>query len=426
VSTVEQVRAGDPSAVQAKPAEIRVGLLGLGQVGSAVAAVAAETADRWPPIRIEAALVRDPRSRQRPTAIPLTTCGASIVDSRPDVIVEVLGGLEPARTLVLGALDRGIPVVTANKSLLARHGEQMENAACDAGVPLCYEASVIAGVPFLETFASRPLAGRIRSMTGIVNGTTNYILSALSRGEGDYAGALAGAQRLGFAEPDPSNDVDGVDAAEKLVILLRQFGAGSIDLFDLEVVGITHLTPADFAHASELGGTIKPVVQADWSRGTLHAFSGPAFVPSGHPLAGLEGATNGILLRDCEGREIGLTGPGAGPRATAVTVLDDVRRATEKRPCRPDVRRRVKVDAPDTAWLVRIVSDTYLPDAGRIANLLGRFGVSIARQQPRACAREQWLLTHPAARHRIDAAAAALTATSRASVFFIRALDRPA
>jgi homoserine dehydrogenase len=134
-------------------------------------------------VRIAGALVRDPASRVRPDAVPLTTAGLTLLDARPDLVVEVLGGLEPARTLVLDALNRGIPVVTANKSLLAHHGEELFETAARAGVPLRYEAAVIAGVPFLGTFARRPLASAISSITGIVNGTTNFIPSQLQQDE---------------------------------------------------------------------------------------------------------------------------------------------------------------------------------------------------------------------------------------------------
>ena len=136
--------------------------------------------------------------------------------TRPTVIVEALGGLEPARTLVLDAIARGIPVVTANKSLLAHHGDELADAAARAGVSLRFEASVVAGVPFLGTFARRPYASALTSITGIVNGTTNFILSQMQDGTSDYGSALAEAQRRGFAEPEPSKDVDGIDAAEKL------------------------------------------------------------------------------------------------------------------------------------------------------------------------------------------------------------------
>jgi homoserine dehydrogenase len=418
---VEHLPVGAPvEARRSRATDLRVGLLGLGRVGSAVARLANETS-----IRIEAALVRDPRSRRRVDDVPLTTRADAILDSRPDVIVEVLGGLEPARTIVLRAINRGIPVVTANKSLLAHHGDEIIDAADAAGVPLCYEASVIAGVPFLETFARRPLAARITSLTGIVNGTTNYILSRLAAGAGDYRAALCEAQRLGYAEPDPSSDVRGVDAAEKLIVLLRQFAARSIQIADVETIGITALTSADCVHAAALGGTIKPIVHADWSSGALSAFAGPAFVPSTHPLAAVHGSANGILLRDCRRQTIGLTGPGAGPESTAITILDDVRQAAEGRTTPATVRRRGWFELPETSWLVRLAG-ANLTGEREIENAFVSRGVGIVRTSSRPRDdHAQWLLTYPAERPRIEAAARALTAAACCSISCIRALATP-
>jgi homoserine dehydrogenase len=304
---------------------LRIGLLGVGLVGSAVARVAAaraQTIER--PIHVTAGLVRNLRAPGRPDTVTLTANGFAVLDTQPEVVVEVLGGLEPARTLILEALTRGIPVVTANKSLLAHHGEEILDAAAATGVPIRYEAAVIAGVPFLGTFARRPFASVFTTLTGIVNGTTNYILSAMADEGLELEVALAEAQRQGFAEPDPSKDIDGVDAAEKLVILIRQFFGVRVTLADIETIGIRNVTTADLERAHERGGTLKSLAFAQWRHGKLTAWVKPTFVPATHPLAGLRGALNGILLQDADGRELTFTGPGAGPEVTAVTILDDV------------------------------------------------------------------------------------------------------
>jgi homoserine dehydrogenase len=224
IDDVPRVASARRAVSSARPRDIRIGLLGVGTVGSAVARLALTCPDElgWP-LRITTGLVRDLDKPRLPDSLELTVCGTAVLDSDPDVVIEVLGGLEPARTLVLEALRRRIPVVTANKSLLAHHGEELLDAAALAGVPLRYEAAVVAGVPFLGTFARRPLASRVTSIFAVVNGTSNFVLSQMDDLGCDFDAAVARAQALGFAEPDPSKDVDGIDASEKLTILVRQF-----------------------------------------------------------------------------------------------------------------------------------------------------------------------------------------------------------
>jgi homoserine dehydrogenase len=372
---------------------------------------------------VTAAFVRDP-ARPRISRIAVTTDPDDVFASNPDVIVEVLGGCEPARSLVLEAIARRIPVVTANKSLLARHGEELLSAAHEAGVPLRYEASVIAGVPFLDTFARRPLASVLRSLSGIVNGTSNYILTRLEGGASDYATALVDAQRLGFAEPDPANDVQGVDAAEKLVILLRQFASCNVRPDAIETAGIEALTAADLLEVRRLGGVLKPIVFARWSGTSIEAFAGPAFVPALHPLAAVHGTTNGIHLRDRAGNRLCFTGPGAGPVATSITILDDVVEAMRDTPPTPQVRAGARVTAPETGWLVRVTSSMRVPHGAAVADLLGGYGVWVERTSSCAAAPGPalWLLTYPCARQRIEAAAKALSASAACDTLLVRAL----
>jgi homoserine dehydrogenase len=406
--------------------DIRIGLLGLGNVGSAVARLSLAPPDALDcRLRVTTAFVRDPAARARIPGVPVTLDPDDVFASDPDVIVEVLGGCEPARSLVLDALARRIPVVTANKSLLARHGDELLSAAHEAGVPLRYEASVIAGVPFLDTFARRPLASALTSLSGIVNGTTNYILTRLDGGATNYDAALLDAQRLGFAEPDPANDVHGVDAAEKLVILLRQFASCSVLPEAIETAGIEALTAADLLQARQLGGVLKPIVFARWSGASIEAFAGPAFVPTLHPLAAVGGATNGIHLRDRVGNRLCFTGPGAGPVATSITILDDVIEAVRDTPSTPRVRRGARITAPETGWFVRVTGSTRLPHGAAVADLLGGYGVWIERTS--RCATTDghalWLLTYPCGRQRIEAAVMALAASAACDTLLVRALD---
>jgi homoserine dehydrogenase len=416
--------------LRASRAEIRIGLLGVGHVGSAVARlVFARPHALGRRVRIASALVRDPLEPSRTRALPgvsLTSDPRALFAAAPTVVVEVLGGLEPARTLVLEALARGLPVVTANKALLAYHGEELLEAAASAGVPLRYEASVIAGVPFLGTFARRPLAADVTCLTGIVNGTTNYILTEIGESHPDYASALAQAQHHGFAEPDSSKDVDGLDAVEKLVVLIRQFARLRAAPDAIETTGIRQITAADLVHAGELGGSIKPVVYADWSGAALAAFAGPAFVPRPHPLAALRGVSNGICLRDGAGSVLSLAGPGAGPDITAVTVLDDVLEAVVAKPVRFSAACIASVRPPSSRWLVRITSSGALPFGADVADLLASHGIWIERTSTRDTRHggdAQWLLTYPSVRDRIGAATAALSAATGCSAFCVRALE---
>jgi homoserine dehydrogenase len=413
---------------------IRIGLLGLGRVGSALARLVLARPRTWD-VRTEitTALVRDP-VRPRVTREVAETCDPETVfDTQPTVIVEALGGLEPARTLVLEAIGRGIPVVTANKSLLAHHGDELLEAASVAGVPLRYEASVIAGVPFLGTLARRPYASALSAFSGILNGTTNFILSQMADGGRDYEAALSDAQRRGFAEPDPSKDVSGVDAVEKLTILVRQFAGLRVDPRAIETTGIECITSADLASARALGGTLKPIVHAEGiapSAGAapIAVFAGPAFVRDEHPLARVHQVGNGLCLRALSGSQLCFTGPGAGPDATAITILDDVLEATSPRASllSPAVARPGLVEAPITRWLLRVTSESALCPAVEIADLLGAHDMWAERTTPRDTrdGREtDSFLVYPCDRSRIECAAAALAAATRSKTRVFRALE---
>jgi homoserine dehydrogenase len=422
-----------PSPERARgSATIRVGLLGLGQVGAAVARRALAPDSPAPvAFEISGALVRDPHRRRGVDRVAITTDADAIFDGRPSVVVEALGGLEPARTLVLEAIARGIPVVTANKSLMARHYDELITAASRCGVALRFEASVVAGVPFLGTFAGRPHAAAISSLVGIVNGTTNYILTSMTDAGRSYADVLAEAQRLGFAEPNPANDVQGIDAAEKLAILIRQFTGRRIDVDDIETIGIERVSATDLALARELGGVVKPVVAAvglePRATGAIRAFVGPAFVPQPHVLASTANATNALCLCDVNGSRLTFSGPGAGPDVTAVTILDDVLEAATL-PAAAVAKTasvRADVNAPDTAWFVQL-SGPSLPAGAEIGDLLGAHGVW-AQRTTTVNARDgqtvQAVLTYPNSRARIERALRSVRDATACSVRTFRALE---
>ncbi len=407
---------------------ISLALLGLGQVGGALAALASRRSG--PRFAIAGALVRDTARAREAGGVPVTDRPEALLDTQPDVVVEALGGLEPARTIVLEALGRGIPVVTANKALLAAHGDELLLAAAQHGVPLRYEAAVIAGVPFLGAFGRRPLASALTSITGVVNGTSNFVLSRMAAEGADYAAALREAQALGLAEPDPSKDVRGIDSAEKLCILLRHFGSWSVRPAHLDTLGIDAITPADLAQARAAGGAIKPVVFARWTGDAVSAFAGPAFVPGGHPLVSVHGVTNGIVLGGGPAGDLFYSGAGAGPAVTAATMLDDVieaaseRGAQRRRAPRP-AWKPVLPGAPDTGWFVR-VSGAGLPPAPDVADLLSAHGVWLQRTSDAVAAggtQARWSWTYPCALARIDRALRALASACGCTTLRVRALE---
>jgi homoserine dehydrogenase len=429
MTVVEARTSAAPIAAPARASEIRIGLLGVGRVGAAVAKRAPSASKiGGRRMRIVSALARD-ASRTRDGVTGLTDKPEGVFASRPTVIVEALGGIEPARTLVLEALARGIPVVTANKTLLAYHGEELMAAACAAGVALRFEASVIAGVPFLGTLARRPFAADITSLVGIVNGTTNYVLSRMSTAHTSYADALAEAQRCGYAEPDPAKDVNGFDAAEKLAVLIRQCAGMRVIAPAIETTGISRITPEDHEHAAELGGTIKPIVFAAWDQPQISAFAGPAFVPRTHALSAIDGPTNAICLCDRNGREVSFAGPGAGPDVTASTILDDVLEASAERPLDYEPAPAASVAAPSTRWFVRLASRDRLPPGTEVAAICARQNVWIDQTSladtRRGC-ETKWLLTHACRRDQIERVAAALQAASCAATAWRAVQDRHA
>jgi homoserine dehydrogenase len=327
VVSVATAESTTPISLRA-PRTIRVGLLGLGNVGQAVARnierAAPTLRERGLAFRIDAALVRDPQRVRRCPPVPrITNNPEAFLRGRYDVVIEALGGTEPARTLVARLLGRGVAVVSANKALLAEHGESLHRIARRRAAPFRYEAAALAGVPFIGTFMRRPLVASLSALTGIVNGTSNYVLTSLARGEaGSVSDALVQAQALGYAEPDASFDVSGRDALDKLILLLRECAGVLIDRRAVDVTGIERLTRDDLLAARAAGGTIKPLAHAEIGE-TVHAWVGPAFVPLTHPLATVDGALNGIRLSSRYVPDLFFSGPGAGPDITAATLLDD-------------------------------------------------------------------------------------------------------
>jgi homoserine dehydrogenase len=311
---------------------VRVGILGCGNVGAALVQLIHDNADvlhARAGVRIEVAkvVVRD-LSRDRGLPLPadaFTTDAATVVgDPDIDVVVEVMGGIDPARTLIADALVAGKPVVTANKELIATHGREMFDAAEQAGVDILFEASVGGGIPLIRPLRESLAGDRIRRITGIVNGTTNYILTKMTDEGASFADALAEAQRLGFAEADPTADVEGFDAAAKVAIIASIAFGAEVVASDVYREGITGVTAADIASAADLGYVVKLLAVAEEVGGEVAVRVHPAMVPARHPLAAVRDSFNAVFI---EGRAVGelmLYGRGAGGHPTASAVLGDL------------------------------------------------------------------------------------------------------
>jgi homoserine dehydrogenase len=312
-------------------APVRIGLLGCGTVGQAVVRTligGGATIERASGHRLEVGpiLVRDP-SKERPGVDPslVTTDPARVVDDPAvSIVVEVMGGLDPTLSYLERALLRGASVVTANKQLLSRHGPELLLAAERSGAELRFEASACAAIPVIKVLRESLLAAEIAAVTGIVNGTTNFILSEMARGGLSYDDALARAQHLGYAEADPTEDVGGADAAAKMAILSSIAFHTRVHLDDVPYEGIDRLQAEDLEHAESLGFVVKLLGVARLLNGSVSVRVYPALVPRGHRLAAIVGPDNAVLLESRTTREIMLVGPGAGGDETASAVVADI------------------------------------------------------------------------------------------------------
>jgi homoserine dehydrogenase len=409
---------------------VHIGLLGFGCIGRATVR-AAEAAAPWIEaaglsFSCERALVRAVDGKRAP--IPLVDDPEEFLEGRYDVVVEVLGGVEPARTLVTALLERGTPVVTANKSLLAAAGDELSAAAARGRTSLRYEASALAGVPFIGTFGGRPLARAVDRVAAILNGTSNYILSVMEADRLSFSDALGRAQTLGLAEPDPSADIQGRDAAEKLVLLLRHLGIASIDRDAIETSGIGGIETRDLEVARQFGGRLKPVVHASITTGAIEAFVGPAFLDGSNALSSVDGALNGIRLDGRFVRGLFFAGPGAGPDVTAATILDDVVETVKEKAdhvASGFSPTRTNPIAPSARWFLRWSFPAAAPDWSAFSDLLASHGVWLGRTH---AAQESdgetlWALTQRASRHSIDAALRSSAAAGATRTLAVRALE---
>ncbi len=317
---------------------VKVGLLGLGTVGIGTAKILLDPAERHPLVKVIEIYRVGVRSldKSRDLEFPqdrLTTDLESIVtDPDVDVVVELIGGLEPARSLILEAIHQGKHVVTANKAVIARYGDEIFTAANQAGVYVLLEAAVGGGIPVIQPLKQALGVNRIQAVTGIVNGTTNYILTRMQEEGGDFEAILADAQKLGYAEADPTADVDGLDAADKIAILASLAFGGRIKLEDVFCEGIRHISASDITYAERLGFVIKLLAIArrdtcpvsNEALDQLQLRVHPTLVPKHHPLASVNDVYNAILVEGDPIGQVMFFGPGAGEGPTASAVVSDI------------------------------------------------------------------------------------------------------
>jgi len=312
---------------------IRVGILGLGTVGAGVAKVFYSHREELEekigaPVVLGAIADLDttnPRKGLTLSDLPLTTDIAKVLDDPSiDIVVELMGGLEPARTFILRALANGKDVVTANKALLATHGEELYAEARQRGRMLSFEAAVAGGIPLIRSVKEGLVANRITSLYGIVNGTSNYILSKMTDEGQEFSHILKEAQAQGYAEADPTFDVEGIDSAHKLQILATLAFRTSVKLKDIYVEGISKITPQDITLAREMGFRIKLLAIAKAGNGALELRVHPTMISESSPLSAVSGVFNAIFLNGDVVNDLMFYGRGAGQMPTASSVWADI------------------------------------------------------------------------------------------------------
>jgi homoserine dehydrogenase len=393
---------------------VRIGILGCGNVGSALVRLIHDHADviearAGVPLevaRVAVAHLEKARDLPLPTSCFTDDAAAVVGDLDVDIVVEVIGGIEPARTLIVDALMAGKPVVTANKELIATHGRELFETAEGAGVDILFEASVGGGIPLIRPLRESLAGDRIRRVMGIVNGTTNYILTRMTDAGASFADALAEAQRLGIAESDPTADVEGFDAAAKVAIIASIAFGARVVVGDVYREGIAELTLDDIASARDLGYVVKLLAVAEEIDGTVAVRVHPAMVPVRHPLAAVRESFNAVFIEGDAVGELMLYGRGAGGAPTASAVLGDLvdaaknlvegRKGATIGTLAPKPIRPID-DVESQFYLLMEVSDR--PGVlGAIATEFGNHGVSIRTMQQRDKGEEARLIfvTHRA------------------------------
>ncbi|MFO7298628.1 MAG: homoserine dehydrogenase [Actinomycetes bacterium] len=393
-------------------ATVGIGLAGAGNVGGALARRLIEDREAIREktgldLELRRVAVRDAtRDRGIPASLITTDPLSLVADEGVDVVVELMGGTGVAAELVVSALRAGKPVVSANKELVAARGPELIGIAAGAGVPFLFEAAVGGGIPIIAPLMESLAGEPIRRVMGIVNGTTNYMLTAMSETGAGYASVLAEAQALGYAEADPTADVSGMDAASKAVILAGLAFGRWVSPSLVHREGIDRLTPEDFAAAARLGCTIKLLAVAEDTPGGVVVRVHPTMIPLSHPLASVRGATNAIYIEGAAVGQLLFSGPGAGGMPTATSVLGDTISAARAILAPSVGAPPLQVESADpgdfgsleTQWCLRIEVTDAPGVLSQIAGVFGSLGVSIksVRQDGRGDSATLLIVTHAA------------------------------
>ena len=405
---------------------LKVALLGCGVVGSQVARLLIEQAEDLRarigrPLELVGIAVRRLEVERPGIDRALLTDDALALASRTDVdlVIELLGGIEPARSLILAAIGAGASVITANKALLAEDGGTIYAAAEQAGVDVYYEAAVAGAIPIIRPLRESLVGDEVTAVVGIVNGTTNFILDKMHTDSADFGAVLAEAQELGFAEADPTADVEGYDAAAKAAILASLAFHTRVNLADVDREGITGVTGEDIAAAKEMGCVIKLLASATLSDDdTIAVGVHPTMVPVAHPLAAIPGAYNAVVIESRHAGRLMFMGPGAGGSPTASAVLGDLVTAARNRvrgargPAESTYSGRA-ITPPGKVASRYYVSLTVHDEPGVLAKVAATFakhGVSLqaVRQESTGAQARLGVMSHLALGEQTDAAIAEL------------------
>jgi len=377
--------------------KINIGLIGFGNVGCGVVKILQQRKSLLAQkIGIEIVIKKicdKDLSKKRDVSInkALLTSNANEIINDPaiDIVVELMGGINPAKEVILAALKKGKHVVTANKALLAEHGNELFSEASQRGKNIYFEASVGAGIPIIKSIKEGLVANKFTSIFGIVNGTSNYVLTQMSKQGCSFANALASAKAKGFAEKDPTFDIEGVDSAHKLVLLTYLAFGRIVSLKDIFIEGISQISAADIIYAKELGYEIKLLAIAKKENDELEVRVHPTFLPQEHLLSSVDGVINAIYVSSDLAGDLMFYGPGAGQLPAASAVVSDIVDLTQDvkaglfRPTLNSVEDNSikglrKITEFENKYYIRIMAVDKPGVLAKVAGILAKFGISIA------------------------------------------------